>query len=196
MFSITFSAGTQRLLQRFSQLAQNGQSDTYGNSQPWDAATEIDDCPQELYRFSRTGLDARSVEATTPPNSPHVAPSNFITKEELKWLFAEVLGIQSAQPTSDGKDSSSNEKPEEQGNDGARIRASKVEYKTVNEVWDSAKYEYKIINSTPVPDVDELDEYIFVIRKRSHKQTKELIVYVDIKSPGLRKTETSHQGLG
>lgn len=143
--------GIQRLQRLFSQLAQTGQSssispehrlaitaetsDTYGNSQPWDAATEIDDCPQELYRFSRTGLDARSVEATTPPNSPHAAPSNFITKEELKWLFAEVLGIQSSQPTSDGKDSTSNEKPEEQDNDRPRIRASKAEYKTVNEVY-------------------------------------------------------------
>ncbi|EED11723.1 conserved hypothetical protein [Talaromyces stipitatus ATCC 10500] len=155
------------------------------NFQAGDAVTEIDDCSQESCRFPRTELDARSVEATTSPNSPHVAPSNFITKEELKWLFTEVLRIQSAQPTSDGKDSSSNEKPKEQDN-GARIRASKVGYKTVNEVWDSAKYEYKIINSAPVPDVDELDEYIFVIRKRSHKQSKELIVYVDIKSPELR----------
>uniref|UniRef100_A0A093VE36 Putative AAA family ATPase y4kL n=1 Tax=Talaromyces marneffei PM1 TaxID=1077442 RepID=A0A093VE36_TALMA len=161
-------------------------SDTYGNLQAWDAVTEIDDCPQELYRFSRTGLDARSVEATTPPHSPRVAPSDSITKEELKWMFAEVLGIQSAQSTPDGKDSACNDKPEEQDNDRARIRASKAEYKTVNEVWDSAKYEYKVIHSAPVPDVDELDEYIFVIRKRSHKQTKELIVYVDIKSLGLR----------
>lgn len=53
---------------------------------------------------------------TAPPNSPHVAPSNL-------------------QPISDGKDSSSNEKLEEQGNDRPRIRASKVDYKTVNEVY-------------------------------------------------------------
>ena len=58
-------------------------------------------------------------------DSPHVAPSNFITKEELKWLLAEVLGIQSARPNSDSKDSSINEKPEEQDNDRARIRAIK-----------------------------------------------------------------------
>lgn len=95
--------------------------------------TEIDDSPQELCRFSWTGIDPRSV-VTAPPNSPHVTPANFITKEELKWLFAEVLGIQSAQSTN-GKDSSSSEKPEEQGNDRSRIRASKVDYKTVNEVY-------------------------------------------------------------
>uniref|UniRef100_A0A093UT74 Uncharacterized protein n=1 Tax=Talaromyces marneffei PM1 TaxID=1077442 RepID=A0A093UT74_TALMA len=192
-------AGIQRLRELLSQLAQTEQSssiepehrpvitvetsDSCGNLQACDAATEIDDSPQELYRFSWTGFDPRSV-VTAPPNSPHVTASNFITREELKWLFAEVLGIKSAQPTSDGKDSSSNEKAEDI--DRTRIRASKAEYKTVNEVWDSAKYEYKIINSAPVPDVNELDEYIFVIRKCSHKQTKELIVYVDIKSPGLR----------
>ncbi|EED12028.1 hypothetical protein TSTA_001000 [Talaromyces stipitatus ATCC 10500] len=134
--------------QLFSQLAQTGQSsssiepeyrrditvetlDSCRNLQASDAVTEIDDSPQEVYRFSWTGLDPRSV-VTAPPNSPHVAPSNCITKEELKWLFAEVLGVKSAQPTSDGKDSSSNEKPED--NDRARIRASKAEYKTVNEV--------------------------------------------------------------
>lgn len=73
--------------------------------------------------------------ATTPPNSPRVAPSNFITIEELKWLFAEVLGIHKAPPTSDGKDSSSDEKPKERDRTRARIRASKAEYKTVKEVY-------------------------------------------------------------
>jgi hypothetical protein len=64
-----------------------------------------------------------------------MGPSNSVTKEELKWLLAEVLGIQSAQPTLDSKESTSNEKPVEQDNDRARIRASKAEYKTVNEVY-------------------------------------------------------------
>ncbi|EED22347.1 hypothetical protein TSTA_095960 [Talaromyces stipitatus ATCC 10500] len=157
-----------------------------------DDVTEIEDSPQELYRISQTRLDPGSVEALTPPSSPRVAPSNLITKEELRWLLAEVLRIQSAQPTVDGKDPISNEKTDGQHIARRIIRTSKVEYKTVNEVWDSAKYEYKIVNSTPVPDVHELDEYIFVIRKRSHEQTKELIVYIDTKSPGLRDIKSAN----
>lgn len=143
-------AGIRSLRRLLSQLAQTGQSssiepeyrpaitvetsDSCGNRQAWGAATEIDDSPKELYRFSWTELDPRPL-VTAPPNSPHLTSSSFITREELKWLFAELLGIQSAQSTSDGKDSSSNEKPKEQEKDRARIRASKVEYKTVNEVY-------------------------------------------------------------
>jgi hypothetical protein len=141
-------AGIQRLRRLFSQLAQTGQSssiepehrpaiteetsDSCGNLQAWDAATDIDDSPQDLYRFTWTGFDPRFV-ITAPPNSPHITPSNCTTKEELKWLFAEVLGIKSAQPTTNGKDANSNEKPED--NDRARIRAPKAEYKTVSEVY-------------------------------------------------------------
>jgi hypothetical protein len=68
--------------------------------------------------------------------------------------------------------------------------------------WDSKAYEYKIVDSVPSPDVSELDEYVFVVRKRvgkcshalicasltcpSDKKTGEVIAFVDIKSPGLR----------
>ncbi|EED14979.1 hypothetical protein TSTA_044450 [Talaromyces stipitatus ATCC 10500] len=39
--------------------------------------------------------------------------SNFVTKEELKWLFAEVLGIQNAQTTLAGKEPISKKKIED-----------------------------------------------------------------------------------
>ena len=194
----TASAGNRRLFQLFSQLAQNKQSfghrpvlvldtsDSYVEEkhQAWDAETETDNSPKELYRVSKAGLESVPLDAVTSPNSPQMAPSGYITKEELKWLFTEALGIKNAQSTSDGKDSTSNKAAEDQDNAKVRVRASKVEYKTVNEVyvdknvswtlltayrWDSAKYEYKTVDSTPVPDIDELDEYIFVIRKRSRE---------------------------
>lgn len=130
----------QRLQRLFSQLAQTGKSssieseyhpaikvhtsDTYGNRQTWDAVTEIDDCPQDLCRFSWTGLDPR---VTTPPNSLGVGPSDFISEEELNCSFAEELGIQNTQSTVDGQDPTSNEKTES--------HASKVESKTLNEVY-------------------------------------------------------------
>ncbi|OKL55245.1 hypothetical protein UA08_09489 [Talaromyces atroroseus] len=199
-------ASLERLLELFSQFLSSKSSLPFVSEHPrpalavdtsgayvnekfpaWDDRTEIDNSSKVLYRVSKAGFESVPMEAVTPPNSPQMVPSGYITKEELKWLFTEALGIKNAQPTSDGKDSTSNKAAEDQDNIKVRVRASKVEYKTVNEVWDSAKYEYKTVDSTPVPDIDELDEYIFVIRKRSHKQTKELIVYVDIKSPGLRE---------
>ncbi|KAF7174466.1 hypothetical protein CNMCM6106_008810 [Aspergillus hiratsukae] len=70
--------------------------------------------------------------------------------------------------------------------DDTRIRASRMEYKTVNEVWDYKAYEYKIVNSPPPQDVSELDEYVFVICKHVQKQMHDVIIYVDVKSPSLR----------
>ncbi|KAF5016520.1 hypothetical protein F66182_11774, partial [Fusarium sp. NRRL 66182] len=52
------------------------------------------------------------------------------------------------------------------------------------EISDPAKYEHNV-NPIPAWDFEELDEYIFEIRKRSHKQTKELIDCVDINSAAL-----------
>ncbi|KAJ8227486.1 hypothetical protein LV160_009067, partial [Aspergillus fumigatus] len=73
-----------------------------------------------------------------------------------------------------------------QDSDDKRILASRMEYKTVNEAWDSKAYEYKIVDSPPPQDVSELDEFVFVVRKRIQKHTHDAIIYVDIKSTGLR----------
>ena len=32
--------------------------------------------------------------------------------------------------------------------------------------WDSKTYQYKIVESTPIAEVTELDEYVFVVRTR------------------------------
>jgi hypothetical protein len=94
-----------------------------GTNYPWDAKTEIDDSPKELYRVSKAGLEPGSVaiEAMTPPNSPQVAPSAFITKEELKWLFTETLGIKNAQSTSGSKEPASNEQVDAETHSGEQL---------------------------------------------------------------------------
>ncbi|KAH8772429.1 hypothetical protein F5882DRAFT_505893 [Hyaloscypha sp. PMI_1271] len=57
-----------------------------------------------------------------------------------------------------------------------KARASTLEFKKVNEVWDKKEYKYKVVELLTLPDeVNELDHYIFVVRTR-----------IDIKSPGLR----------
>jgi hypothetical protein len=72
-----------------------------------------------------------------------------------------------------------------QDSDDKRILASRMEYKTVieayvqhfpystsanhNHSWDSKAYEYKIVDSPPPQDVSELDEFVFVVRKRIRK---------------------------
>ncbi|OJD12102.1 hypothetical protein AJ78_07251 [Emergomyces pasteurianus Ep9510] len=116
-------------------------------------------------------------------------PVDPVTREELKELFLEaVRGMESSSP-SHPVSCGPSDKPETEPNDqsrGERVRASKVEYKTVEEVWDEKNYRYKIKDSLELPMVTELDEYVFVVRLRIDKMTAEPRAYLDIKSPGLR----------
>jgi elongation factor P--beta-lysine ligase len=108
--------------------------------------------------------------------------------DQLKDLFQAVLDCKS-QTASDGAENgpAGLEKKAEnnQDSDDKRILASRMEYKTVNEAyvqhfpystsanhnhsWDSKAYEYKIVDSPPPQDVSELDEFVFVVRKRIRK---------------------------
>ncbi|KAI9726527.1 MAG: hypothetical protein M1835_003773, partial [Candelina submexicana] len=72
-------------------------------------------------------------------------------------------------------------------NGNPRAKASKLEFKVVNELWDEKAYKYKVVDSTvPSGEVEELDEYVFVIRVRIDKKTTDPKFYVDIKSEALR----------
>ncbi|KAH8759552.1 hypothetical protein F5882DRAFT_453760 [Hyaloscypha sp. PMI_1271] len=73
------------------------------------------------------------------------------------------------------------------GPEEAPARASKLEFKAVNEVWDAKAFKYKIVESIAPPDEEnELDQYIFVVRTRSDRTTEKQTHHVDIKSEGLR----------
>lgn len=51
--------------------------------------------------------------------------------------------------------------------EGPKARASTLEFKEVNEVWDKKEYRYKVVESLVLADeVNELDHYVFVARTR------------------------------
>ncbi|KAH7378926.1 hypothetical protein BKA64DRAFT_585361, partial [Cadophora sp. MPI-SDFR-AT-0126] len=53
--------------------------------------------------------------------------------------------------------------------------------------WDKKEYKYKVVESlAPADEANELDHYVFVVRTRLDKETKNQTQYVDIKSAGLR----------
>jgi hypothetical protein len=136
-------------------------------------------------------------QAPTPPctpidDSPQHCVQQPVTRNELKDLLVEVIReIRAVKPDASGDTTSEPAGPQQEGEkdqekDDKRVRASKVEYKTVNEVyaftcslswaglmdmrrWDSKTYTYKIVDSPQAQDVSELDEYVFVIRKRIRK---------------------------
>ncbi|KAL4819859.1 hypothetical protein BDW67DRAFT_181572 [Aspergillus spinulosporus] len=86
---------------------------------------------------------------------------------QLKELLMAVLECK-AQSTPDGVQNgpAGPENTVETPHDDERAPASKMEYKTVNEVWDPKAYKYTIVNSPPRQDVSKLDKYVFVVRKR------------------------------
>jgi hypothetical protein len=115
---------------------------------------------------------------------------------QLKDLFQAVLECK-PQTASDGAGTgpAQPEKKAENNHDSddKRILASRMEYKTVDEAyvqhfpystsanykrsWDSKAYEYKIVESPPPQDVSELDEFVFVVRKRIRKYGRSLQLF-------------------
>ncbi|KAF3492126.1 uncharacterized protein GIQ15_01643 [Arthroderma uncinatum] len=133
-----------------------------------------------------------SSPATTPPSGYYSSPCvpKFLTESRLvDALEKALLSIQkksdadqnNGAPGPNGKSKEEAKQPNK-----PRIRASKLEYRTVEEVWDEKKYKYEISVTTEAPEVSELDEYEFVVRSRIDKHTTKPTVYIDVKSEGLR----------
>ena len=128
-------------------------------------------------------------ESFTPPDSPRLAvPPQPLTVDVLVQALTKVL--QQTRTNSTGKaettqpktsETPKSEEPKEKNRPG---RASKFEYKTVNEMyypisvaitsvirwhehsWDQSNG-YKIKEATDTKkDVEEMDQYVFVLRKR------------------------------
>lgn len=132
------------------------------------------------------------VPPSTPPNSPvECLSGQTITLKHL-WTVLDILklaqSIQNAQPSAVASEASNSaevgKKPEREK---PRIRASKLEYKTVNEMyarqaqkhcvwhangpfplsWDKDAYKHKIVESFETEsEVDEYEEYLFIIRRQ------------------------------
>ncbi|KAH0611205.1 uncharacterized protein H6S33_011632 [Morchella sextelata] len=70
----------------------------------------------------------------------------------------------------------------------ARVRASKMEFKRLDEVYNKAIHDFYLAESSTSPSAkdDKWEEYIFVVRRRFDYQNKFLKSYVDIKSVDLR----------
>ncbi|KAI9841976.1 MAG: hypothetical protein M1837_007542 [Sclerophora amabilis] len=68
-----------------------------------------------------------------------------------------------------------------------RKRASKLEYKRVDELWDSAIHNYKLTATAADEDADEYDQYIFTVKRKFDWEGKYTDTVVDIKSQPLKE---------
>ncbi|CRG82660.1 hypothetical protein PISL3812_00004 [Talaromyces islandicus] len=150
----------------------------------WDDETVFDDISQSaIQRLS----EPRCVEAEAPSDTLQTAPWAPITRKDLSQLFTDALGMKPHSiPDGPGPAGPDRDERTEQIESRPRICASKMEWKTVSEIWDPKEYAYKVSDSPPVQDVTKLDEYIFVVRRRIDKKTDDATYFVDIKSQSLR----------
>ena len=131
----------------------------------------------------------------TPLDSPHLMPSSQVVTVEL---FEQVLVklIQAAQKA-DTINRSEDAKPGAAENtevSKSKTCASKMEYKTVNEMygltspttnysskltcdfsWDKETHSHKIEEAAATTDIHELDRYVFVLRKQFGKHAAILL---------------------
>ncbi|KAI6709035.1 AAA family ATPase [Diplocarpon mali] len=117
--------------------------------------------------------------STFPTNQPQ---PQIVTTAHVQQFFDILRSLSTKQeppPPPASIDKGKSEEPP--------ARASKLEFKTVNEVWDTKAYKYKIVESiTLLDEENELDRYIFVVRTRIDRTTEKQTHHVDIKSEGLR----------
>ncbi|KAF1992677.1 hypothetical protein P154DRAFT_583621 [Amniculicola lignicola CBS 123094] len=109
------------------------------------------------------------------PGLPHSDPITAISPAEL--LKDVVKAVQATANTSKA------DEPHSAESEAVDLPCAPG-FKTVDEVYKA--YWYTIVES-PSDEVKNLDHYVFVVRPRINRDTKETIYYIDIKSEPLRK---------
>ncbi|KAH6692795.1 hypothetical protein BKA61DRAFT_499673 [Leptodontidium sp. MPI-SDFR-AT-0119] len=117
----------------------------------------------------------RTCSHVPPENPTFQASERPLTLEHLEELLLKLVGAKSTDSAGKSEDSESTTSEDTQQEDVV-APASRLEFKTVYEVWDSKAHKYTIRESAE-PKVDELDQYAF---------TEETTFHVDIKSEWLR----------
>ncbi|OJD16913.1 hypothetical protein AJ78_02950 [Emergomyces pasteurianus Ep9510] len=133
-----------------------------------------------------------SPSSTPPPNYSNPCVPSFVTREELKDILVEVLRMKESssplQSTAQSTSPSSITEPDTKANEKKSIkkvtRASKLEYTTVNEIWNKKQHIYEIVK-----DVADSSNPC------DNRNTNEIKTYLDYKSPELVPVDVLFQFL-
>ncbi|KAL9126352.1 MAG: hypothetical protein Q9217_004582 [Psora testacea] len=123
----------------------------------------------------------------TPPSSPQLPPSEQVITVKDVRQFLELLKTFQSTQTEPGKLQNTASVPEKDVQPaGPRARASRLEYKTIDERWNEKTGRYETVESLPPGEVEGLDEYVFIARARIDKGSSDPVFYIDVKSDKLR----------
>ncbi|EAS29993.3 uncharacterized protein CIMG_08739 [Coccidioides immitis RS] len=116
-------------------------------------------------------------KAPALPTSPAPIPTPAFTEPRDPLTEALAASASTTGPTEAKEDKSQKQK----------IRGSKMEYKTVNEIWNKKKHDYEVVEDfgASSDSNDKYDEYLFVNRRRHDPETRDFKTYLDFKSPEL-----------
>ncbi|KAE8383895.1 hypothetical protein BDV26DRAFT_287310 [Aspergillus bertholletiae] len=108
---------------------------------------------------------------------PSSAPSEPVTMDHLKELFMALLEGKPQPPAPSALS------PEDAEDAAAQAAAEGpgARFKRVMEIWDKGTARYKIVDSIE-PEVDDMDQYVFVAREHIDERSKKSTVYIDVKS--------------
>ncbi|ELR04587.1 hypothetical protein GMDG_06869 [Pseudogymnoascus destructans 20631-21] len=125
-------------------------------------------------------IELRLASRTSVPQ----APTQSLTIQDFKDLLKELVDGKQAglAQVSDGPqpDTTDAQVAEADANDTNA-------FKTVEEVWDNKTYKYALVEpAKSTHEITTLDKYVFIVRRRVDKDTKETQFHIDIKSESLR----------
>ena len=82
----------------------------------------------------------------------------------------------------------SNNRQQQQKEKGKRLKASRLEFKRVDQVWDNSIHNYKLLDTTEGPVDKRYEEFLFHVRRTFDWEGKYKATVVDIKSTPLRES--------
>ncbi|KAE8440392.1 hypothetical protein EG329_008168 [Mollisiaceae sp. DMI_Dod_QoI] len=128
-----------------------------------------------------------AMQIALPAEAPALqASAQPLTVEYLEQLIAKIAEVKLTTLAGKSEDPKPIATGDKQPEDVA-AEASRLEFKTVDELWDGKAHTYAIVESLkPVGQVNGLDLYVFIVRRRVDKKTKMTTCYVDVKSELLR----------
>jgi len=150
-----------------------------------------------------------------PSNMVSPPSSQVVTAEPIELLVAKLVQAMQKVDTTVKSEDTKHEAAENTEAGEPKKRASKMEYKTVNEMyglinpttnypskltydssWDKETHRQKIEEAaSPTTDVHELDQYVFVLRKQFGKDAPASLEYPTLTTLKINRTSVGNPSL-
>lgn len=181
--------------------AKRYESDSESDSDSSDSSSdsESEEDSRRRRRRSKKSRKAQETESESEESAEEAAEEDEETKLQTKLAALQVARLQQQalvgragvrKPKNPevevAQASKKSRKSKKKAKKRSSKRASTMEYKRVDQLWDSTIHNYKLTESAE-DQVDEFNEYVFTVRRKFDWENKYRNTVVDIKSKPLRE---------